>query len=79
MSEADEVELNDAVLSAVREQFQRHGIVANHIVLLAETIEADGQIALRALADGEVSGWQSLGMLEWAAVRERAGAMRDDD
>jgi hypothetical protein len=77
MSEADP-EVTDALLIAVREQLQRHGILANHIVVLVETIEADGQVALWAVANEEVSGWQSLGMLEWAAARERAGATRDD-
>lgn len=67
----------DAV-NAVRNSLTTHGIMATRVVILAETIEPDGSVALWTATDDDLKAWQTLGMLTCAVQREQAGIIADE-
>lgn len=69
--------VTDAV-DAVREALGKHHIMATRIVILAEAIEPNGDVALWSAVDDDLKPWHALGMLTCAIQREQAGMIEDD-
>lgn len=67
------------VVIAVREALGQHEIMATRIVVLAETIEPNGDVALWTAVDEDVKPWHTLGMLTCAIQREQAAFITDED
>lgn len=53
------------------------GEMATRVVVLAETMDADGVVALWSATDDDSKPWQTLGLLMWAVQREQAELVRD--
>ena len=78
MIEPDERQVVADAIDAVREAIGRHGIMATRVVLLAETIEPDGTVALWTATDEDAKPWHVLGLLVCAVQREQAGVIEND-
>ena len=78
MSDAEEDRVVGDAVIAVREALGQHGIMATRIVVLAETIEPDGDVALWTAVDEDLKPWHTLGMLTCAIQREQAAMVTGD-
>jgi hypothetical protein len=78
VNDEDSAVVDDAVI-AVREALSGHNIMATRIVILAETIEPNGDVALWTATDEDVKAWHTLGMLYCAIQREQAGMITGED
>ena len=78
MSEQERQVVAD-VIDAVRDALGRHGVLATSIVVLAETIEPDADIAMWTAVDAGTKPWQALGILHFAVQREQANLITDDE
>jgi hypothetical protein len=76
MSTGDHDVVED-VVSAVHEALGRHGIMATRVVVLAESLEPDGDVALWSATDDGSKPWHTLGML-WCAIQQEQAAMTND-
>lgn len=67
-----------SVVEAVRGALGANaGEMATRVVVIAETMDADGQVALWSATDDDSKSWQTLGLLMWAVQREQAGIVKD--
>ena len=74
----DDKDTARAVVGAVRDALVAEvGEVATRVVVLAETIDADGLLALWSATDDDSKPWQTLGLLMWAVQREQAQMVQD--
>ncbi len=69
----------EEIVAAVRSSLGSKGEMATRIVVLAETMDGDGQVALWSATDPDAKPWQVLGLLMWAVQREQAGIIEDGD
>jgi hypothetical protein len=51
------------------------GAMATKFVVLIETVDGDGVRALWALTPDDLAAWESVGMLQYAMLREQAAVL----
>lgn len=66
------------VVAAVREALGKHGIMATRVLVLAETLEPDSEVAMWTATDEGTKPWHALGMLDTAVLREQAAMMVEE-
>jgi hypothetical protein len=69
-----EKQVVEDVVTAVREALGKHGIMASRVLVLAETLEPNGDVALWSAVDDGSKPWHTLGML-WCAIQQEQAAM----
>jgi hypothetical protein len=69
-----EKDVVEDVVAAVHEALGRHGIMATRVMVLAETLEPEGDVAMWSAVDGGSKPWHTLGML-WCAIQQEQAAM----
>ena len=79
MSDAQEHHVVMDVVSAVHEALGIHNIMATRIIILAETLEPNGDVAMWTATDDGMKPWHTLGMLTCAIQREQAAMVTDED
>lgn len=84
VSQAEYERLRDQVERAISTALQ--GVeqsILTKFVVIAETVDGDGQRGLWSMAGGDAMSWDTKGMLSEALDRERAATfaalLRDDD